>query len=120
MLAPTARGTGTPSTSVRKGMISTPPPNPNSAPTNPATMEPRKMIRTSTGPSATVGGTLNLPLREFYEEDSQAQESLKLSLKDMTSVPMVGKGSPSDPFGESRAECQSLFRDAASSLPSCD
>src|SRR5207245_11343954 len=92
MLAPTAKGTGTPSTSVRKGMISTPTPNPKSAPTNPATMETRKMIRTSTGPSITVGGTINLPLREFYKEDCQAKDSLKISLRDMTSVYIVGIG----------------------------
>src|SRR5439155_19334092 len=104
MLAPTARGTGTPSTSVRKGMISTPPPNPKSAPTNPATMQTSKMVRTSTGPSTTVGDTLNRLLREYYEEDSQPKESLQLSLNDMTSVPMVGNGSPSNPFSQFSAE----------------
>ena len=64
MLAPTARGTGTPSTSVRKGMNRTPPPNPNIAPMNPATIETRKMIRTSTGPSITVACTFKIPTLE--------------------------------------------------------
>jgi hypothetical protein len=60
MLAPTARGTGTPSTSVRKGMINTPPPNPKRAPTNPATIETSKITSMSTGPSNTVRGTLKI------------------------------------------------------------
>src|SRR3989440_7745687 len=38
----------------------------------------------------------------------------------MTSVPMVGKGSPSDPFGQFRAECESLLRDAYSNLQKSD
>jgi len=60
MLDPTARGTGTPSTRVRKGMIRTPPPNPNKAPMNPATIETRKITRTSTGPSTIVLDTFNI------------------------------------------------------------
>src|SRR5438445_9356725 len=38
----------------------------------------------------------------------------------MTSVPMVGKCSPSDPFGQFRAECESLLRDAYSNLQKSD
>src|SRR6059058_1039280 len=38
----------------------------------------------------------------------------------MTSVPMVGKGSSSDPFGQFRAECESLLRDAYSNLQKSD
>src|SRR5438445_449894 len=38
----------------------------------------------------------------------------------MTSVQMVGKGSPSDPFGQFRAECESLLRDAYSNLQKSD
>src|SRR5438132_621131 len=38
----------------------------------------------------------------------------------MTSDPMVGKGSPSDPFGQFRAECESLLRDAYSNLQKSD
>src|SRR5438128_8237427 len=38
----------------------------------------------------------------------------------MTSVPMVGKGSLSDPFGQFRAECESLLRSAYSNLQKSD
>src|SRR3989449_4755323 len=62
MLAPTARGTGTPSTRVRKGIIRTPPPKPKRAPTNPAMIETRRMTRTSTGPSIIPRGTVKMVL----------------------------------------------------------
>src|SRR5207247_423616 len=38
----------------------------------------------------------------------------------MTSVPMVGRGSSSDPFGQFRAECESLLRGAYSNLQKSD
>ncbi|OLB68998.1 arginine--tRNA ligase, partial [archaeon 13_2_20CM_2_52_21] len=41
-------------------------------------------------------------------------------MKDMTSVPVVGRGSSSDPFGQFRAECESLLRGAYSNLQKSD
>src|SRR5437588_12469630 len=38
----------------------------------------------------------------------------------MASVPVLGKGSPSDRFGQFRAECESLLRDAYSNLQKSD
>src|SRR5436189_520352 len=38
----------------------------------------------------------------------------------MTAVPMVGRDSSSDPFGQFRAECEGLLRDAYSNLQKSD
>jgi len=54
ILAPTAKGNGTPSTRVKNGIIKIPPPSPKTAPTSPARIDIRKIDNTSKGVTTSI------------------------------------------------------------------